>query len=130
MAVGGRALRLSNLDKLLYPATPKSAVVDYYARVTDTVLPHLAGRPLTLRRFPDGVDGESFYEKNAGRNAPDWLRTVVVPTPGSSRGSSSASFLVVEELATLVLPGEPRGAGAARAAVAGRRRRRAVPRPI
>lgn len=102
VSVGGRALKLSNLDKLLYPATPKSGVVDYYARVTDTVLPHLAGRPLTLRRFPDGIDGESFYEKNAGRNAPDWLRTVVVPTPGSSRGSSSASFLVVEELATLV----------------------------
>ncbi|WP_157647669.1 non-homologous end-joining DNA ligase [Actinomycetospora chiangmaiensis] len=102
VSVGGRALKLSNLDKELYPGTPKNAVVDYYARVADTLLPHLAGRPLTLRRFPDGIDGESFYEKNAGRNAPDWLRTVVVPTPGSSRGSDSARFVVVEELATLV----------------------------
>ncbi|NMO92869.1 ATP-dependent DNA ligase [Actinomycetospora sp. TBRC 11914] len=100
--MGGRTLKLSNLDKELYPGTPKNAVVDYYARVADTLLPHLAGRPLTLRRFPDGIDGESFYEKNAGRNAPSWLRTVVVPTPGSSRGSSSASFVVVEELAALV----------------------------
>jgi len=102
VAVGGRTLKLSNLDKQLYPGTPKNAVVDYYARVADTLLPHLAGRPVTLRRFPDGIEGESFYEKNAGRNAPSWLRSVVVPTPGSSRGSSSASFLVVEELAALV----------------------------
>ncbi|GLZ52477.1 non-homologous end-joining DNA ligase [Actinomycetospora sp. NBRC 106378] len=102
VSVGGRALKLSNLDKELYPGTPKNAVIDYYARVADTLLPHLAGRPLTLRRFPDGIDGESFYEKNAGRNAPEWLRTVVVPTPGSSRGADSARFVVVEELATLV----------------------------
>ncbi|HEY2194039.1 MAG TPA: non-homologous end-joining DNA ligase [Actinomycetospora sp.] len=102
VAVGGRTLKLSNLDKELYPGTPKNAVIDYYARVADTLLPHLEGRPVTLRRFPDGIDGESFYEKNAGRNAPSWLRSVVVPTPGSSRGSSSASFLVVEELAALV----------------------------
>ncbi|MEJ2871274.1 non-homologous end-joining DNA ligase [Actinomycetospora sp. OC33-EN08] len=102
VSVGGRALKLSNLDKELYPGTPKNAVIDYYARVADTVLPHLAGRPLTLRRFPDGIDAESFYEKNAGRNAPSWLRTVVVPTPGSSKGSSTAEFVVVEELATLV----------------------------
>jgi DNA ligase D-like protein (predicted polymerase)/DNA ligase D-like protein (predicted 3'-phosphoesterase) len=102
VAVGGRTLKLSNLDKELYPGTPKNVVVDYYARVADTLLPHLSGRPVTLRRFPDGIDAESFYEKNAGRNAPPWLRTVVVPTPGSSRGSSSASFVVVEELAALV----------------------------
>jgi DNA ligase D-like protein (predicted polymerase)/DNA ligase D-like protein (predicted 3'-phosphoesterase) len=102
VAVGGRTLKLSNLDKQLYPGTPKNAVIDYYARVADTLLPHLAGRPVTLRRFPDGIDAESFYEKNAGRNAPSWLRSVVVPTPGSSRGSSSASFLVVEEVAALV----------------------------
>ncbi|PVZ03418.1 non-homologous end-joining DNA ligase [Actinomycetospora cinnamomea] len=100
--VGGRALRLSNLDKELYPGVPKAAVVDYYARVADTLLPHLAGRPLTLRRFPDGIAAPSFYEKNAGAKAPDWLRTVRVPTPGSSRGSATATFVVVEELATLV----------------------------
>ncbi len=100
--VGGRRLRLSNLDKPLYPGVPKSAVVDYYARIADTLLPHLAGRPLTLRRFPDGIDKPSFYEKNAGRHAPDWLRTVDVPTPGSTKGSETANFVVVEELAALV----------------------------
>jgi DNA ligase D-like protein (predicted polymerase)/DNA ligase D-like protein (predicted 3'-phosphoesterase) len=100
--VAGRRLKLSNLDKPLYPGVPKSAVVDYYARIADTLLPHLAGRPLTLRRFPDGIDRPSFYEKNAGRNAPDWLRTVDVPTPGSTKGSETANFVVVEELATLV----------------------------
>lgn len=106
VSVGGRTLKLSNLDKELYPGAgvrgTKNAVLDFYARVADTLLPHLAGRPVTLRRFPDGIDAESFYEKNAGRNAPSWLRTVVVPTPGSSRGSSSASFVVVEEHAALV----------------------------
>jgi len=102
VVVGGRALRLSNLDKELYPDVPKAAVVDYYARVADTLLPHLAGRPLTLRRFPDGIAAPSFYEKNAGRHAPEWLRTVEVPTPGSSKGSATAAFVVVEELASLV----------------------------
>ena len=102
VTVGGRRLRLSNLDKELYPGVPKSVVVDYYARVADTLLPHLAGRPLTLRRFPDGIAAPSFYEKNAGRHTPDWVRTVDVPTPGSSKGSETARFVVVEELATLV----------------------------
>jgi bifunctional non-homologous end joining protein LigD len=95
-------MRLSNLDKELYPGVAKAAVIDYYARVADTLLPHLAGRPLTLRRFPDGIAASSFYEKNAGRNAPDWLRTVEVPTPGSTKGADSAAFVVVEEVATLV----------------------------
>ena len=102
VTVGGRRLRLSNLDKELYPGVPKSAVVDYYARIADTLLPHLAGRPLTLRRFPDGIAAPSFYEKNAGRHTPDWMRTVDVGTPGSSKGSETARFVVVEELATLV----------------------------
>ncbi len=102
VVVGGRRMRLSNLDKELYPGVPKSAVVDFYARIADTLLPHLAGRPLTLRRFPDGISAPSFYEKNAGRNAPGWMRTVEVPTPGSSKGSETARFVVVEELATLV----------------------------
>jgi DNA ligase D-like protein (predicted polymerase)/DNA ligase D-like protein (predicted 3'-phosphoesterase) len=100
--VGGRPLKLVNLDKELYPGVPKASVLDYYARIADTLLPHLSGRPLTLRRFPDGIAAPSFYEKNAGAKAPDWLRTVDVPTPGSSRGSSTATFVVVEELATLV----------------------------
>ncbi|CAA9232746.1 MAG: DNA_ligase_IV_Ku-like [uncultured Actinomycetospora sp.] len=102
VVVGGRSLKLVNLDKELYPGVPKASILDYYARVADTLLPHLSGRPLTLRRFPDGIAAPSFYEKNAGAKAPEWLRTVDVPTPGSSRGSVTATFVVVEELATLV----------------------------
>lgn len=102
VAVGGRTLRLSNLDKELYPDVPKSSVVDYYARIADVLLPHLAGRPTTLRRFPDGIAAPSFYEKNAGAKAPSWLRTVDVPTPGSTKGTATATFVVVEELAALV----------------------------
>lgn len=102
VTVGGRSLRLSNLDKELYPDVPKSAVIDYYARVADVLLPHLAGRPATLRRYPDGIGAPSFFEKNAGAKAPSWLRTVDVPTPGSTKGSATARFVVVEELAALV----------------------------
>ena len=73
--VGGRALTLSNLDKVLYPATgfTKAEVLDYYARIAPVLLPHLGDRALTLRRFPDGVEGSSFYEKNCPRHRPDWV---------------------------------------------------------
>ena len=65
--VQGRDLRLSNLEKVLYPATgfTKKDVIDYYARIAPALLPHLAGRALTRKRYPDGVDGELFFEKNA-----------------------------------------------------------------
>ncbi|MBW3573379.1 MAG: non-homologous end-joining DNA ligase [Actinobacteria bacterium] len=73
--VEGRALTVSNLDKVLYPAAgfTKSEVLDYYARVAPVLLPHLRDRALTLRRFPNGVDGKSFYEKNCPRHRPDWV---------------------------------------------------------
>ncbi|MEU6149293.1 non-homologous end-joining DNA ligase [Actinosynnema sp. NPDC047251] len=102
--VGERRVRLTNLDKVLYPEVgfSKAEVVDYYTRIAPVLLPHLAGRPLTVRRFPDGVAGESFFEKNAPSHAPGWVRTVRIGTPGSSRGAEYADFVVVEELATLV----------------------------
>ena len=73
--VDGRSLKLSNLDKVLYPATgfTKAEVLDYYARVAPSLLPHLGDRALTLRRFPDGVEGSSFYEKNCPRHRPEWV---------------------------------------------------------
>src|SRR5882672_11833885 len=76
--IDGRELSLSNLDKQLYPAAGfrKAEVIDYYRRVAPVMLPHLAGRPVRLRRYPDGVAGQSFYEKNVARHAPDWVRTV------------------------------------------------------
>ncbi len=79
--IGGRTLRLSNLDKMLYPeaGTTKAEVIDYYARIAPVMVPHLAGRGVTLRRFPDGVEGGSFFEKRCPGHRPDWLGTVLGP---------------------------------------------------
>lgn len=73
--VEGRSLKLSNLDKVLYPATgfTKGEVIDYYARVAPVLLAHLGDRALTLRRFPNGVEEGSFYEKNCPRHRPEWV---------------------------------------------------------
>ena len=74
--VDGKHLSLTNLDKDLYPATgfTKGQVIDYYARIAPVLLPHLAGRPLTLKRYPEGVDKEYFFEKNATKHRPDWVK--------------------------------------------------------
>jgi bifunctional non-homologous end joining protein LigD len=66
------------------------------------LLPHLAGRPLTVKRYPNGVDGAFFFEKNAPRGTPDWVRTVRLPVPGSTKSRDEIDYIVVEELATLV----------------------------
>lgn len=104
VSVEGRRLKLTNLDKVLYPEVgfTKAEVIDYYTRIAPVLLPHLAGRPMTLRRYPNGVEGKSFFEKNAPSHAPEWVRTVRVGTPGSSRGAEYADFVVVEDLATVV----------------------------
>jgi bifunctional non-homologous end joining protein LigD len=80
--IDGRELSLSNLDKVLYPDTgfTKSQVLDYYARIADVMLPHLRARPTTLRRFPHGVEGMSFYEKHAPEHQPEWIATIEVPS--------------------------------------------------
>lgn len=79
--IEGRQLNLSNLDKVLYPEAgfTKAQVIDYYARVAAVMLPHVTDRGLTLRRFPDGVDGESFFEKRCPSHRPDWLLTAAGP---------------------------------------------------
>jgi len=102
--VEGRQLSLSNLDKVLYPETgfTKGEVIDYYTRIAPVLLPHLAGRPLTVKRYPNGVDGAFFFEKNAPRGTPKWVRTVTLPVPGSTMDRETIDFVVVEELATLV----------------------------
>jgi bifunctional non-homologous end joining protein LigD len=102
--VEGRQLSLSNLDKVLYPETgfTKGEVIDYYTRIAPVLLPHLAGRPLTVKRYPNGVDGAFFFEKNAPRGTPSWVRTVTLPVPGSTMDRETIDFVVVEELATLV----------------------------
>ncbi|HYS41621.1 MAG TPA: non-homologous end-joining DNA ligase, partial [Pseudonocardiaceae bacterium] len=82
----------TDLDKVFYPSTgfTKAEVIDYYRRVAPVMLPHLAGRPVRLRRYPDGVAGQSFYEKNVARHAPDWVRT------------ATTDSVVIDDLPTLV----------------------------
>ncbi|WP_300404881.1 non-homologous end-joining DNA ligase [uncultured Nocardioides sp.] len=104
--VEGRTLRLSNLDKVLYPrtGTTKGEVLHYYAQVAPTLLPHLADRAVTRIRWPHGVAEGSFFEKNVPQGTPSWVRTVSVPTTGSrgeSRHGDRLVFPVVGDLATL-----------------------------
>jgi bifunctional non-homologous end joining protein LigD len=105
--VGGRTLKLSNLQKVLYPqtGTSKGEVLDYYARIAPVLRPHLAGRAVTRIRWPHGVQDMSFFEKNAPAGTPSWVHTVRVPTTGSrgpSRNGDTLVFPIVDDLATLV----------------------------
>ncbi|CRK60827.1 ATP-dependent DNA ligase clustered with Ku protein, LigD [Alloactinosynnema sp. L-07] len=104
VAVEGRRIKLSNLDKVFYPGADftKGEVINYYSRIAPALLPHLAERPMTFRRFPDGVTKAGFFEKNASRHAPSWVRTVTIETPGSSTGAESLDFAVLGDLASLV----------------------------
>lgn len=80
LRIGKREIKLSNLDKVLYPETgfTKGDVIDYYLNIAPVVLPYLKGRPLTLKRYPNGVDAEFFYEKRCPKFRPDWLKTAHV----------------------------------------------------
>jgi bifunctional non-homologous end joining protein LigD len=102
--VDGRELTLSNLDKVLYPELgfTKSEVIDYYSRIAPVLLPHLKGRPLTVKRYPNGVTGQFFFEKNAPEHTPDWVRKVNLPAPGSTKNRESIDFAVIEDLPALV----------------------------
>ena len=101
--VEGRQLSLSNLDKVLYPdGFTKGQVLDYYTRIAPVLLPHLADRPLTLKRWPNGVQGHSFFEKNAPSHRPDWLRTERLASPGSTKARETIDYAVVDSLAALV----------------------------
>src|SRR3954468_23899351 len=102
--VDGRTLTLSNLDKVLYPEVgfTKGEVLDYYTRIAPVLLPHAKDRPLTFKRYPDGVDGKFFFEKNAPSHAPDWVRRVELPSPGSTKNRSTISYAVLCDLPTLV----------------------------
>ncbi len=103
VTVDGRELSLTNLEKPLYPGGfTKGQVIDYYSRVAPVLLPHLAGRPLTVKRYPDGVEGPSFFEKNAPSHTPSWVRTVRLPAPGSTKGRDTIDYRVVEDLPGLV----------------------------
>lgn len=101
--VDGRRLKLSNLDKVLYPATgtTKGEVLHYYAQVAPVLLPHLAGRAVTRIRWPDGTGEERFFEKNLPMGAPDWIRSVTVPSTGSRGGGDTIRYPIIEDLAAL-----------------------------
>jgi bifunctional non-homologous end joining protein LigD len=92
----GRA-KLTNPDKVLYPltGTTKADVLEYYLSVAEVMLPHLRDRPVTLVRWPDGVERSSFFEKDVSRHAPDWIRTARVGTPGGR--SEHADFPVIDD---------------------------------
>ncbi len=98
--VGGQTLGLSNLDKVLYPDTAftKGEVIDYYVGVADVLLPHLAERPLTRKRWPNGTTAGSFFEKNAPRGTPAFVRTAFLP----EHGDDGVSYVVADSLPTLV----------------------------
>jgi bifunctional non-homologous end joining protein LigD len=104
--VEGRTLKLSNLDKVLYPrtGTTKGEVLNYYAQVSPAMLPLLADRCATRVRWPNGVEKQSFFEKNIPNGTPSWVRTAEVPTTGSrapSRNGEVLVFPIVDDLATL-----------------------------
>ncbi len=102
--VEGRTLALSNLGKVLYPETEttKGEVIDYYSRIAPVLLPHLADRAITRKRWPDGVEADSFFEKNVPRGTPSWVRTAELPSPGSTMDRDTVTYVLADELATLV----------------------------
>jgi bifunctional non-homologous end joining protein LigD len=97
--VGGRTIRVSNPDKVLYPKTgfTKGDLVDYFAAIAPTLLPHLEGRMLTLKRYPNGVDGDFFYEKQCPKHRPEWVATRKVRLE-----SKTIDFCLANDLPTLV----------------------------
>jgi bifunctional non-homologous end joining protein LigD len=104
VSIDGRDLELSNLDKVMYPAAgfTKGEVIDYYTRIAPVLLPHLAGRAVTRIRYPNGVDGVHFFEKNKPGGTPEWVRLATLPVPGSTKSRETIDFVVVDDLPTLV----------------------------
>ena len=99
--VEGKQLSLSNLDKVLYPDAgfTKGQVIGYYQQVAPVLLPHLAGRPLTLKRYPNGVDDKFFYEKHCPKHRPDWVEVAPI---WSGRNNAAVPYCVAGDLPTLV----------------------------
>ena len=99
--IEGKQLSLSNLDKVLYPDVgfTKGQVIDYYVRIAPVLLPHLKGRPLTLKRYPNGVNGMFFYEKNCPEHRPEWVQTTPVWSAGNNK---TMQYCLAQDLPTLV----------------------------
>ena len=101
LVVGGRKLPVSNLDKVLYPKAgfTKGDVIDYYTKIADVLLPHLKDRPLTLKRYPNGVEAEFFYEKRCPTFRPSWLKTAPVWSEGNQ---ATIHFCLANDLPSLI----------------------------
>jgi bifunctional non-homologous end joining protein LigD len=101
LIVEGRKLPVSNLDKVLYPKAgfTKGELIDYYIRIAPLMLPHLKDRPLTMKRYPNGVEAEFFYEKNCPSHRPAWVKTAKVWSEGNQR---EMQYCLVQDLPTLV----------------------------
>ena len=99
--IQGKQLRVSNLDKIMYPEVgfTKGQIIDYYVRIAPVLLPHLKGRPLTLKRYPNGVNGMHFYEKNCPEHRPDWVQTAPIWSPGNNKWMN---YCLAQDLPTLV----------------------------
>ena len=99
--IEGKHLSLTNLDKVLYPKTgfTKGQVIDYYARIAPVLVSHLKDHPLTLKRYPGGVDEEYFFEKNATKHRPDWVKTAPIWSEGNQR---NVNYILANDLPTLV----------------------------
>jgi len=104
VTVDGRTLTLTNLAKVLYPddGFTKAEVLDYYQRVAPVLLPHIADRPVTLKRYPEGVDGEAFFQKHVTEHRPDWIQTATVSSASSRARGTMVTYLVVSDLPTLI----------------------------
>ncbi|MCW2506211.1 MAG: ATP-dependent ligase [Actinomycetia bacterium] len=102
--VGGRRLALTNLNKILYPAHgfTKGELIDYYARIAPVLLPHVRDRPASFQRFPNGVDATGFFAKNAPAGTPDWVKTVRLPVPGSTKNREEIDYVLICDLPDLV----------------------------
>jgi len=101
--IGGRRLSVTNLDKVLYPEVgfTKGAVIDYYVRIAPVLVPHIEDRCVTFRRFPNGVDGKSFFEKRCPSHRPDWVKTAV----GPGDRSGGIDYCVLDDVASLAWAG-------------------------
>lgn len=99
--IQGRQLQLSNLEKVLYPEAgfTKGQLIDYYVRIAPVLLPHLKGRPLTMKRYPNGVNGQFFYEKNCPKHRPEWVQTTAVWSDGNDRWMD---YCMMQDLPSLV----------------------------
>jgi len=99
--IEGRKLSLTNLDKVLYPAAgyTKGQVIDFYIRISRFLLPHLKDRPVTMKRYPNGVAGKHFYEKDAPKFTPEWVHTFPVPRRA---GGEPIHYVLINDLPTLV----------------------------